>query len=301
MSVDTSLADLSAYDVAVIGGSAAGLSAALVLSRARRKVLVVDSGQPRNAPADQMHGYLSRDGLAPTELLAIGREEVKGYGGEVLQGTVAELAPNGRSGFRVRLTDGRRVSARRLLVATGLRDELPDIPGLAERWARDVLHCPYYHGWEVRDRRLAVLGGPPDAVRYAQIVRQWAADVVFFAPAGSLTATDRSQLVARAIGVVEGPVARLVVEDDRLKGVEMTDGRMVARDALFVPPRLVPVATCSSSWVAKWTRTAGRSAMRPATRACWACGWRATSPTRAPKSSPPPAKGPPQPSPSTPT
>jgi thioredoxin reductase len=118
MSVDTSLADLSAYDVAVIGGSAAGLSAALVLSRARRKVLVVDSGQPRNAPADQMHGYLSRDGLAPTELLAIGREEVKGYGGEVLQGTVAELAPNGRSGFRVRLTDGRRVSARRLLVAT---------------------------------------------------------------------------------------------------------------------------------------------------------------------------------------
>jgi thioredoxin reductase len=132
------------------------------------------------------------------------------------------------------------VSARRLLVATGLRDELPDIPGLAERWARDVLHCPYCHGWEVRDRRLAVLGGPPDAVRYAQIVRQWAADVVFFAPAGSLTATDRSQLVARAIGVVEGPVARLVVEDDRLKGVEMTDGRMVARDALFVPPRLVP-------------------------------------------------------------
>jgi thioredoxin reductase len=239
MSVVTHLADMSPYDVAVVGGSAAGLSAALVLSRARRTVLVVDSGQPRNAPADHLHGYLTRDGLPPAELLALGRDEVKGYGGEVLEGTVAALARDGRSGFWALLSDGRRVSARRLLVATGLRDVLPDIPGLAERWGRDVLHCPYCHGWEVRDQRLAVLGGEPEAVRYAQIVRQWAADVVFFAPAGSLTAADRSQLLARAIAVVEGTVARVVIEADRLKGVEMTDGRIVARDAVFVPTRFV--------------------------------------------------------------
>src|SRR3978361_1952604 len=133
------------YDVVVVGGGAAGLSGALVLSRARRRVLVVDAGEPRNAPAAHMHGYLSRDGLPPAELLAAGREEVIGYGGEILRGAATELVRCGASGFWVLLADGRRFSARRLLVATGLRDELPDIPGLRERWARDVLHWPYSH------------------------------------------------------------------------------------------------------------------------------------------------------------
>jgi thioredoxin reductase len=231
---------MSRYDVVVIGGGAAGLSAALVLSRARRKVLVVDSGTPRNAPAAHMHGFLSRDGLPPEDLLAFGRDEVKGYGGEVVAGAVAELVPNGGSGFWVLLSDGQRVCARRLLVATGLRDELPDIPGLRDRWARDVLHCPYCHGYEVRDQPLGVLGSSPEAVRYAQIVRQWSDDVVFFAPSGTLTAVDRSRLVARSIGIVEGTVLRVVVEDDHVSGVEMDDGRTVPRRALFVPPRFVP-------------------------------------------------------------
>jgi thioredoxin reductase len=231
---------MSDYDVVVVGGSAAGLSAALVLSRARRKVLVVDSGAPRNGPAAHMHGFLSRDGMPPGDLLDIGRDEVTGYGGEIRGGTVTELVPCGPSGFWVLLADGQRVSARRLLVATGLRDELPDIPGLRDRWARDVLHCPYCHGYEVRDQQLGVLGGSPDAVRYAQIVRQWADDVVFFAPTGTLTEAQRSQLVSRAIGLVEGTVSRVLVKDDRLVGVEMDDGRTIGRDALFVPPRFIP-------------------------------------------------------------
>jgi len=231
---------MSDYDVVIIGGGAAGLSAALVLARARRRVLVVDAGTPRNAPAAQLHGYLSRDGLPPGDLLTAGRDEVRGYGGTVWQGTVAELVRCGRSRFAVLLGDGRRVSARRLLVATGLRDELPDIPGLRERWGRDVLHCPYCHGYEVRDQQLGVLGGAPDTVRYAQLVRQWAADVVFFVPPGTLTAADRSQLVARAVGIVEGTVTRVVVENDRLCGVELDGGRVVRRAALFVPPRFVP-------------------------------------------------------------
>jgi thioredoxin reductase len=228
------------YDVAVIGGSAAGLSAALVLSRARRKVLVVDAGNPRNAPALHMHGYLSRDGLPPSDLVEIGRDEVKGYGGELVDGTVTDIVPNGNTGFWLLLSDGRRVATRRVLVATGLRDELPDVEGLQDRWARDVLHCPYCHGWEVRDQQLGVLGGSADAVRYAQIVRQWSHDVVYFTPAGLLTARERGELVARAIGVVEGDVRRVVVDDDRLTGVELDDGRVVPRDVVFVPPRFVP-------------------------------------------------------------
>ena len=228
------------YDVVIIGGSAAGLSAALVLSRARRTVLVVDSGVPRNAPASHMHGFLSADGMPPAELLATGRAEVGGYGTEILEGTVTELVRCNRSGFQVLLAGGRRVSARRLLVATGLRDELPDVEGLSERWARDVLHCPYCHGYEVRDQRLGVLGGSPDAVRYAQIVRQWTHDLVLFAPTGTLTPLERSELVARAVGIVEGTVKRVVVENDRLSGIELDDGRIVLRDALFVPPRFIP-------------------------------------------------------------
>jgi thioredoxin reductase len=127
-----------------------------------------------------------------------------------------------------------------VLVTTGLRDELPDIPGLAERWARDVLHCPYCHGHEVRDRQLGVIGGTPAAVRYAQIVRQWTHDLVYFTPPDTLTATERSQLVARAIVIVEGKVDRLLITDDKLRGVAMADGRLVPREAIFVPPRFVP-------------------------------------------------------------
>jgi thioredoxin reductase len=233
--------DITRYDVAIIGGGAAGLSAALVLSRARRRVLVVDAGSPRNAPAAHMHGFLSRDGFPPAELLAIGRDEVKHYGGEILAGTATALVRDGQAGFWVLLGDGQRIPARRLLVTTGLRDELPDIPGLRERWARDVLHCPYCHGHEVRDRRLGVIGGGPGAVRYAQIVRQWTHDLVYFTPPGLLTTSERAELVARAIGVVEGEIEQLVIDDDdRLAGVQMDDGCVVPRDALFVPPRFVP-------------------------------------------------------------
>jgi thioredoxin reductase len=228
------------YDVVVIGGGAAGLSAALVLARARRQVLVVDSGEPRNAPASHMHGFLSRDGLPPSTLSTLGREEVTGYGGEVVRAAVTEVARCNNAWFRLLLSDGRRVGARRVLVATGLRDELPDIPGLRERWARDVLHCPYCHGYEVRDGQLGVLGGSPDAARYAQIVRQWAHDVVYFTPPGALSEDEHEQLVAREVAVVEGSVARIVSEHDRLTGVELEDGRLIRRQALFVPPVFVP-------------------------------------------------------------
>lgn len=227
-------------DVVVIGGGAAGLSAALVLARARRNVLVIDAGSPRNAPAAHMHGFLSRDGFPPAELLTIARAEITGYGGRLVTGTVTETAPSGPSGFSVSLSDGQQIATRRLLIASGLRDELPDIPGLADRWARDVLHCPYCHGYEVRDQRLAVLASTPEAVTYTHIVRQWSNDVVLLATPGTLSTSDRTQLQARSISIAEGEVTRIVIENDQLRGVELGGNRLIACDAVFVPPRLVP-------------------------------------------------------------
>ena len=224
------------YDVVVVGGGAAGLSAALVLGRARRRVAVVDAGAPRNAPASHMHGFLSRDGMPPPELLAAGRAEAAGYGVELLDDRVDAIEP----GFAVRLATGRGPEARRILVATGVGDELPDIPGVRERWGRDLLHCPYCHGWEVRDRPVGVLGTQPGAVEHAQLVRQWSDDVVFFVHDYALTGAEAAGLEARGVGIVRGEVARLVVEDDRLTGVELADGRVVARTAVFVRPGNAP-------------------------------------------------------------
>ena len=231
---------MNTYDVLIVGGGAAGLSAALVLSRARRAVLVVDSGAPRNAPAAHMHGYLSRDGMPPSDLLKTGRAEVTGYGGTIIAGRVDELVRGDERAFHAVLVDGQRVRARRVLVTTGLKDELPDVPGLRDRWAKDVLHCPYCHGWEVRDRAAGVIWNGPETTRYVQIVRQWTRDLVLFAPNGALSVQDRAELAARAISLVEGPIDHLVVEDDVLTGVSMADGSLIPRQVLFVQPRLVP-------------------------------------------------------------
>jgi thioredoxin reductase len=260
---------MNEYDVVVVGGGAAGLSAALVLSRARRSVAVVDAGQPRNAPASHMQGFLGSDGLPPTELLAAGRAEVTGYGGQLVSGAVATVtacprtSAHNRQRFEVVLADGSPLMARRILVTTGLRDDIPDIPGVRERWGRDLLHCPYCHGYEVRDQPLGVLGGDPastqDALAHAHIIRQWSDDVVFFTNGNPLTVAQREQLVARAIGVVDTRVVRLVVEDDQLSGVELADGRVVARAAVFVRPAFVAndtlltdlgCATSQNGWVA---------------------------------------------------
>jgi thioredoxin reductase len=224
----------------IIGGGAAGLSGALVLARARRRVAVVDAGAPRNAPAIHMHGFLSRDGFAPHDLLAIGRQEVANYGGQLIDGRVTGITHDTYTGFHVRLAAGPTLRTRRVLIATGLRDELPDIPGVRERWGRDLLHCPYCHGYEVRDQPVAVLGGTTDAVAHAQLVRQWSADVVLFPHTDTLTADQRHHLAARAIGVMDGPVRRLVVDDGRLSGVELENGRVIRRAAVFVRPRFVP-------------------------------------------------------------
>ncbi|MBK3531045.1 NAD(P)/FAD-dependent oxidoreductase [Streptomyces sp. MBT67] len=233
------------YDVVIVGGGAAGLSGALALGRARRSVLVIDAGEPRNAPASHVHNYLGRESTPPGELLAIGRGEAAGYGAEIVEGRVAsaERLPEGgegEQGFRVVTEDGRSVEARRLLVTTGLVDELPPVPGLAERWGREVLHCPYCHGHEVADRPIGVLATGPLAVHQALMWRQWSDDVSLFLHTGpEPTEEEYEQLAARGVAVVDGEVTGLEVADDRFTGVRLASGRVVPREALVVQARFV--------------------------------------------------------------
>jgi thioredoxin reductase len=222
------------YDVVVVGGGAAGLSAALVLGRARRRVAVIDAGAPRNAPAAHMHGFLSRDGMPPAALLEAARAEVHSYGVDIVEDEVVEIT----TGFTVLLAGGSSIAARRLLIATGAVDELPDIPGARERWGRDFLHCPYCHGWEVRDEPIGVIGTGIGSVDHAQLLRQWSEDVIFFSHTTAVSASERRALEARAIELIEGPVARLSIVDDQLDAVELGDGRSFSRTAVFVRPAL---------------------------------------------------------------
>jgi thioredoxin reductase (NADPH) len=255
--------DENMYDVVVVGGGPAGLSAAVALTRSRRTVLVVDSGDPRNAPAAQVHNYLGREGTPPGELLAAGRAELAGYGGEMVTGTVTaagRLDDDRRDGarFRVLLADReplatssaltRSVLARRLLVTTGLADELPDVPGVAERWGRDVLHCPYCHGWEVRDQVIAVLATGPGAVHQALLFRQLSEHVTMLLNTAPEPGEDvREQLDARGIAVLEGEVAALEVTGDRLTGVRLRSGQVVPCQAVVVQPRFTARAAVLSS------------------------------------------------------
>jgi thioredoxin reductase len=222
-------------DVAIVGGGAAGLSAALVLGRARRRVVVIDAGAPRNAPAAHMQGFISRDGTPPADLLREARLEVRRYGVELVEDTVIDAA----AGFELTLASGRSVQARHVLLATGAVDELPDVRGARERWGRDLLHCPYCHGWEMRDQAIGVLGTGPESVAHAHLLRQWSDDVLFLAHTVDVSARDRAVLDARGIAVVDGVVAELVVTGDRLRGALLADGRVVERDALFVRPAVV--------------------------------------------------------------
>ncbi|WP_439379452.1 NAD(P)/FAD-dependent oxidoreductase [Amycolatopsis lexingtonensis] len=225
----------NSYDVLVVGGGAAGLNAALMLGRARRRVAVVDARAPRNAPAEHMHGFLSRDGLPPSELLEIGRAELAGYGVDLLEDSVTRLEP----GFTARLASGRELTARRVLVATGVHDDLPNLPGLRESWGTDAVTCPYCHGYEVRDQPLGVLGTEPMSVEHALLVRQWSPDVVYFAHTAPPSEADRERLDARGIRVVDGVVTAVRREGGRLTGIELGD-RFVPRTALFLRTVTVP-------------------------------------------------------------
>jgi thioredoxin reductase len=226
-------------DVVVVGGGAAGLSAALMLARARRRVTVVDAGAPRNAPADGVHALLALDGVSPAELLARGRAEVTGYGGEIIAGEVSDVSA-APEGFAVKImTNGGWLRARRLLIATGLVDELPGIPGLRERWGREVVHCPYCHGWEVRDRLIGVLATGPVSMHQALLFRQWTGSLRYFPNGLELSAEEQEKLTAVGIPVITGRVARLEAGEEHALGVRLDDGRVAGVDVVAVASRMV--------------------------------------------------------------
>jgi thioredoxin reductase len=231
-------------DAAVIGGGAAGLSGALMLARSRRSVVVIDGGAPRNAPAAGVHGLLGLDGVRPAELLQTGRVEVRRYGGLVVAGEVTSAAPAAPSAagdlrFSVTLADGATLQARRLLVATGLRDILPEIPGLARHWGHGVVHCPYCHGWEAQDEPIGVLAVGPPSVHQALLFRQLTDDLVYFSGGTELDRDARARFAARNIEIVDTPVSAIEsTTDGDIAGVRLSDGRLVARRVLAVATRM---------------------------------------------------------------
>ena len=193
-------------DVIIVGGGTGGLSAALTLTRSRRSVVVIDGGEPRNARADGVHNYLTRDGTPPGELLALGRAEVEAYGGRIIHARAVETVRID-GGFEITLDDGARLQGRRLVIATGVWDELPDVPGVREGWGHTVIHCPYCHGWEVRDQRIGVLGTGPGGIHQALLFSQLSDDVTLYLHSLSLTDAERASLSSRGVAIVEGAVA----------------------------------------------------------------------------------------------
>ena len=229
-------------DVCVVGGSAAGLAAALQLSRQRRSVIVVDSGEPRNRPADHLHGYLGSDGMSPAELLDRGRADVRRYGGEILAARATSVDRTDDGAFRVVLSSGHSVIARRVLAATGLTDELPQIAGLAQHWGKGVVHCPFCHGYELRDQRVVQIIDQPKGLHPAVLWRQLTDRLTVVAHDPALADDGRSAtLRAAGVDVRVGPVAR-IVSDDRgtITGVELADGTRLGADAVVITPRFRP-------------------------------------------------------------
>ncbi|MFE9765319.1 NAD(P)/FAD-dependent oxidoreductase [Streptomyces sp. NPDC005808] len=234
--------DRTSYDVIVIGGGAGGLNAALVLARARRTVAVVDAGEPRNAPSAHMHNFLSRDGVPPLTLLEAGRAETARYGAVRIDGRVERVEAGETGAYVVRLEGGAVLDARHVVLATGLRDELPEIPGVRAMWGDDVHFCPYCHGYEVRDLPIVVLGVHPASPGQALLLRQWSPHITYVPHSRPLTDEERERMDARGIEVAVGPVSGLLSKDGRLHAVELADGRTLECSGVFLFPKMTPNA-----------------------------------------------------------
>ncbi|GEM49140.1 NAD(P)/FAD-dependent oxidoreductase [Deinococcus cellulosilyticus] len=224
------------FEVVVVGGGAAGLSAALILGRARRKTLVLDAQQPRNAPAAHAQGIFTRDGTPPLELLRIARDQLVPYGVKVSNRTATHVCPR-NDGFLLTLDDQTTVQAHKILLATGMKDLLPAVPGFEALWGKAVHHCPYCHGWEVRDQAMAVYGKGTPGYLKAKLLHNWSQDLILCTdgPSGP-GPTEMDHLGQLGIRVIEKPVSHLVHNGDVLQGIQFKDGSFLARQTLFLSP-----------------------------------------------------------------
>jgi thioredoxin reductase len=224
------------YDIAIVGGGPAGLAAALTLGRARKRVLLLDAGPRRNAAATHVHNFVTRDGTPPQEFRRIGREQLVAYPNVEVRDTHVDEIRGERGAFEVR-TAGTVVAARRILLCTGMIDEVPTIEGMRAIWGTSAILCPYCHGWEVQDRRFAYLATVPERLEFPLLLRGWSSDVsVFTGGTVAVPPEVRAKLSTAGIPIEERPIARLLTEGAQLLGIELGDGTKVARDVLFVHP-----------------------------------------------------------------
>ena len=223
------------YHVAIVGGGPAGLSAAILLGRCRRDVIVIDDDTPRNRVAVSVNGYLGREGVRPGELRATGREQAGKYGVKFVTAEVLKATPVGgpREGFLLEIADHPQVIARKILVATGVRDQLPDIDGIRDFYGTSVHHCPYCDGWEHRDQKLVALGSGHSVTGLATSLLTWSSEVSVCTNGESVSEKDQRRLRALDIDYVDQPAARLVGTDGRLERIEFVDGTSLPCDAVF--------------------------------------------------------------------
>lgn len=213
------------FEVIIIGGSYAGLSAAMALGRASRNVLVIDHGKPCNAPTPHSHNFLTRDGETPAAISAIAKEQVLHYPTVTfLDGKVVK-ADKSANGFVVKTQNGDSINAKKLLIATGIKDIMPDIEGFANCWGKSVIHCPYCHGYEVKGEKTAVITNGDVGMHYAMVLQQWATDLTFFTngPA-TFTEEQRAKLQQHNIAVVETPITKLIQHNGKLEQIVLADG-----------------------------------------------------------------------------
>ncbi len=302
-SVPSEEAGRARYDAVIVGAGTAGLSAALLLGRSRRRVLVLDGGEPRNAPSAGVHGFFTRDGVSPGELLEIGREQLEPYGGVEYRVERATGVSGSDGAFEVVLEGGETVSARKLVLATGVVDELPERPGFKELWGRGVYHCPYCHGWEVRDRPLAVMAGGEEVLERSVLIRNWSRELVALTDGSSLGDEARARLDALGVPVREERISRLEGKSDGSEGllrVVFEDGSSIEREGLFYgPPQrqrspLAKALGCEIVAMGPALEVVKADPMR-GRRACRASTLLATPAPRPSRSPWPPPPAPPQP------
>jgi thioredoxin reductase len=224
------------YDAIIIGGSFAGLSAAMYIARARRSVCIIDTGMPRNRFAAHSHGFFAQDGSEPGMMLATGRSQVAAYPTVTFIEGEAMSAAREQAGFSVTLATGEKMESARLVLAFGIVDELPTIPGLAERWGSSVLHCPYCHGFEYSGQRLGVLNVSPMSIHQAMLIPEWGPTTLYLNGAAEPDDESLAKLRTRGVAIEPAPVKALHGEGAALSTIELGDGRRSSVDALFLGP-----------------------------------------------------------------